>query len=82
VVGRVSLWGRVVEAEAGWRASHGYPAALFVPRATQSRRRARATVPVERIARELRDYGVPVELVNASTSRQLARALEGRHLEP
>jgi hypothetical protein len=82
VVGRVSLWGRVVEAEAGWRASHGYPAALFVPRATQSRRRARATVPVERIARELRDYGVPVELVNASTSRELTRALEGRHPEP
>jgi hypothetical protein len=31
VFGRVSLWGKVVECERGWRASCAYPAALYVP---------------------------------------------------
>ena len=31
VVGRVALWGPVVEAERGWRASFAYPRSLFVP---------------------------------------------------
>ena len=31
VIGRVSLWGTVVEATAGYRASHAYPSALYVP---------------------------------------------------
>jgi hypothetical protein len=31
VVGQVSLWGTVVEAERGWRASFAYPRSLFVP---------------------------------------------------
>jgi hypothetical protein len=80
VVGRVTMWGRVVEAEAGWRASHAYPAALYVPAGYRRRRRqvARPTVPAEKVARGLRDYGVPVELVDASTDRQLATALEPR----
>ena len=80
VVGRVSLWGRVVEAEAGWRASCAYPAALYVP-SLQSRRWRRAVrpgVPVEEVAWRLRDYGVPVELVDASSDRELTRSLEPR----
>ena len=28
VIGRVALWGSVVEGDKGWRASHGYPHAL------------------------------------------------------
>jgi hypothetical protein len=72
VVGRVSLWGRVVEAEAGWRASCAYPAALFVP-SPQSRRSVRPGVPAEEVAWRLRDYGVPVELVDASSDRELAQ---------
>jgi hypothetical protein len=31
VVGRVALWGRMVVADHGWRASHAYPAEIFVP---------------------------------------------------
>jgi hypothetical protein len=30
VLGEVALWGHVVETEAGWRASHAYPARLYV----------------------------------------------------
>jgi hypothetical protein len=30
VLGTVALWGRVVELEHGWRASHAYPLRLFV----------------------------------------------------
>lgn len=32
VVGRVALWGRVVEHAQGWRAQFAYPQALFVPK--------------------------------------------------
>jgi len=31
IIGEVALWGHVVETEAGWRASHAYPARLYVP---------------------------------------------------
>jgi hypothetical protein len=31
ILGEVALWGQVVETEAGWRASHAYPARLYVP---------------------------------------------------
>jgi hypothetical protein len=31
VLGEVTLWGHVVETECGWRASHAYPARLYVP---------------------------------------------------
>jgi hypothetical protein len=84
VVGRVTLWGRVVEAEAGWRASYGYPYALYVPSGYRGRWRhaARSALPAETVARGLRDYGVPVELVNASTDRQLTAALAPRRPHP
>lgn len=62
VVGRVSLWGRVVECEHGWRASHAYPERLVVPTRRANGRR----VPnAERIAEALEVYGVPVELVQS-----------------
>ena len=56
VLGRVSLWGQVVEHEQGWRASHAYPLALFVGDAE--------------IARELRVYGAVMSSYSffASTS--------------
>lgn len=31
VLGRVALWGRVVECEQGWRAQYAYPARIWVP---------------------------------------------------
>ena len=78
VVGRVSLWGTVIECEGGWRSSLGYPAALFVPGVRRRRRRAGlagAVGPVEGIAVGLAAYGVPVELLDASVDRELLELL-------
>jgi len=36
IVGRVALWGRVVEYEDGWRGQYGYPQALYVPRTVRA----------------------------------------------
>jgi hypothetical protein len=48
--GRVSLWGRVIEHEHGWRAQHVYPYAITIES------------PDERIARVIRDeYAIDVE---------------------
>lgn len=46
VLGEVSLWGHLVQTESGWRASHAYPARLYV------------NDPV--VAAALAAYGVPV----------------------
>lgn len=58
VLGTVSLWGDVLECERGWRAALAYPRHLFVPRGLPG--------AAER-AVGLRDYGVPVELLETST---------------
>jgi hypothetical protein len=46
ILGEVTLWGHVLQTEAGWRASHAYPARLYVPDAS--------------LAAALGGYGVPV----------------------
>lgn len=72
-VGRVSLWGVVIECERGWRASYAYPAALYVPtRSTARRPRLR---PRE-VAEELAGYGVPVTVTDASDRSELVEAIE------
>ena len=81
VAGRAALWGSVVESEDGWRSSHAYPASLVVPTFRPrsfrlTRRIAAPTVGVEQIAQGLSSYGVPVEIVDASDERELARILE------
>ena len=67
VVGAVSLWGRVVEAEHGWRAAFGYPLRLVVPSLRRQRVMAAALWPYRASPRDvaagLEAYGVPVELV-------------------
>ena len=65
VLGRVSLWGEVVECERGWRASHAYPAHVYVP--VRDGRRPRLTQ--EEIALGLADYGVPVDLLPCRPSQ-------------
>jgi len=60
VLGRVSLWGVVVECERGFRASHAYPACIYVPADVGDRRDDRQT-----IADGLSCYGVPVEFLTA-----------------
>jgi hypothetical protein len=67
VIGRVSLWGSVIECERGWRASHAYPERLFVTT------RGGSLEGAAHIAAGLEGYGVPVDVVAAPTAR---RAIE------
>ena len=64
MIGTVSLWGDVLECERGWRAALAYPSHLFVPLGLSG--------AAER-AVGLRDYGVPVDLLETST---IAEALD------
>jgi hypothetical protein len=66
VLGTVSLWGRAVEGDGGFRAEYGYPTGLVVP-APAARRRLRLPLgrrhlTVEEIVEDLAVYGVPVEI--------------------
>jgi hypothetical protein len=56
VLGRVSVWGSVVEADRGWRASRAYPSRIFLPTGLGER--------LESLAFGLAAYGVPVELLD------------------
>jgi hypothetical protein len=58
VVGSVSLWGRVVDCEHGYRAERAYPATLWVPYLAGRRRRQLA---VDRLLHGLLRYGRPVQ---------------------
>lgn len=71
VVGRVSLWGRVVECEQGWRASLAYPERLYVPLLNATGDESRAA----RIALDLTDYGVPVELFEVDVAGDIIAEL-------
>lgn len=66
VIGRVALWGDVVEGPAGWRASHAYPTELFVPSPAAGRSGARRRAYVDEIMLALGAYDVPVDLVAPS----------------
>jgi hypothetical protein len=46
ILGEVHLWGHVLETESGWRASHAYPARLYVADAELARALAAYSVPV------------------------------------
>jgi hypothetical protein len=83
-IGRVSLWGTVVECEDGWRASHAYPERIYLPR---HGRRDEAIVEPGELAVSLSRYGVPVELIDCdlcdgealvSALRRLAPSVAGR----
>jgi hypothetical protein len=73
VVGLVSLWGSVVECERGWRASHAYPAAVFLPALSRG-------VDGGLSPDELGAYGVPVEVMPAERPAELIERLEGEPL--
>ena len=64
-IGRVKLWGSVVEHTLGWRASRAYPADLFVP----------ASPHAYRIGVGLEVYDVPVEVLDTSARGSLLDAL-------
>lgn len=61
VLGRVALWGTVVECERGFRASHAYPAKIYVPADAGDPWR----ISWEDVALGLWRYGVPIELLAA-----------------
>lgn len=73
VIGRVSLWGSVIECRRGWRASCAYPAHIWVPTLRASREAAAAA---EEIALELADYGVPIEILECTTREEVIAALD------
>jgi hypothetical protein len=66
VAGIVALWGDVVEREAGWRASRGYPRHLFVPGLNAG---------TKLLSEGLRAYGVSVDVVDASRALDVSAAL-------
>jgi hypothetical protein len=61
VIGRVALWGDVVEGPFGWRASQAYPVELFVPEPMVAGGNGRRAY-VEEILLALEAYRVPVDL--------------------
>jgi hypothetical protein len=70
VIGRVMLWGEVVECEQGWRGACAYPAHLYVPRlATDD-----GPAAVQKRAHALEVYGVPVEQTSDVALELLAAA--------
>ncbi len=75
VLGRVALWGDVVESENGWRASCAYPSLLYVPLAgDHARRSLRRRAVVDALAVGLEAYGVPVELVAGESETSIVAA--------
>jgi hypothetical protein len=63
VIGRVALWGTVVEGSRGWRGSRAYPLELFVPASAAVRSGLRQRAFIDEILLALEDYNVPVDLV-------------------
>ncbi|HEX5249132.1 MAG TPA: hypothetical protein VFW14_05650 [Gaiellales bacterium] len=71
-VGRVALWGEVIEGSRGWRAARAYPAEIWIPHADLRRQ---PVSELEDIALELADYGVPVHICDGMTAREVIAAL-------
>jgi hypothetical protein len=69
VAGLATLWGDVVEGEAGWRAAYAYPQTLYVLLRRASERERAAD-----IAWDLTAYGVPVGVLDC-TRRRVVTAL-------
>ena len=57
----MALWGTVIECERGFRASHAYPARIYVPADAGDPWR----IGWEEVAFDLCRYGVPVEPLDA-----------------
>jgi hypothetical protein len=62
VIGRVALWGDVVECTSGWRGSYAYPTELWVPAGAADGRGLRRRVYLQEITSALEEYGVSVEI--------------------
>ena len=87
VLGRVALWGKVVECEWGWRGARAYPALIYVPTGPHRNvsmpkghllgwRPQYVPLPEEEVAAALGEYGVPVEFVDCDSVAELADVLD------
>lgn len=74
VIGRVALWGAVVDCEWGWRAEMAYPAHLYLPAGWSPRLTPMGATSV---ARALGAYGVPVEVIDGRTETEVLCRLSG-----
>lgn len=70
-IGRVALWGDVVECESGYRAQRAYPTHLYLPEQRRLPNRPRASTAPEAIAVELAEYDVPVEILPYAVERAI-----------
>jgi hypothetical protein len=80
LMGRVWLWGAVVECWGGWRASNGYPACLYLPAPNPAWLSFLGGLPhsprtAKDIAAALEGYRVPLELVDVATPSGLVAVL-------
>jgi hypothetical protein len=73
VLGKVALWGTVIECERGFRGSHAYPTRIYVPADAGDPWR----ISWEEVALDLCRYGVPVEPL-ASRAADATRILADR----
>ena len=76
VLGRLSLWGKVVECQRGWRGERAHPACIYVPLLSAQGRFLLACSPgAETVALALGSDGVPIESVACESVAELARRL-------
>jgi hypothetical protein len=66
-LGRVRLWGEVIECERGWRGELAYPDALFIP--------TRESIPAHQVTAGLRDYGVETALLDRRFRLEILTAI-------
>jgi len=74
VLGEVALWGTVIECEYGYRASHAYPARIYVPADAGDPWR----LSWEDVALGLWRYGVPIEPLAARAAEATRHLAERR----
>jgi hypothetical protein len=70
VLGRVALWGLIAECERGWRAASAYPCEIVIP---EHRFSDNPAMPLEALAFDLTEYGVPVKLADEAELDDLVR---------
>jgi hypothetical protein len=78
VLGRVHLWGTVVECDTGWRGARAYPARLFLPEHTWS---GQPVDKLDRIALSLADYAIPIEILDGAGRQHEIEAALRTHVE-
>jgi hypothetical protein len=72
VLGRVRLWGKVIECERGWRAEHAYPERLYVPGRPGGEREEHDALE---IVAGLRDYGVRISALCWRTTPEIIASM-------